>query len=80
MRITVFILKDSILLEKQRLAEAKAFERQGMTPQDASVEAAKKVSDVQCVYAVTTTSKEVTPRSIVKDIVGDKHYRTQVSY
>lgn len=80
MRITVFILKDTVLLEKQRTVEVKTLVRQGMTPQEAETESAKRISDVQCVYAINTTSKEVTPRAIISDIVGDKRYRTQISY
>jgi hypothetical protein len=47
---------------------------------DTFEQAQKSVSDVQCSYTVVTDSREVNPREIVADVVGDRRYRTRISY
>lgn len=78
-RISVYILKDDILLEKQRAVAVRTLIRQGYYPQVAETMAVEQVSDVQCVFTTSTDSNEVSPKAIAKDIAGDKKYRTRIS-
>ena len=78
-RISVFILKDDILLEKQRAIAVRTLVNQGYKPHEAESKAVELVSDVQCVFTTSTESNEVSPKVIARDVAGDKKYRTQVS-
>jgi len=80
MVISIFILKDTVLLEKQVGIVARTLENKGMARKEALEQAQKEVSDIQCSYRVLSTSREVNARDIVNDIVGDKRYRTRISY
>lgn len=78
-RISIFILKDTLLLEKQRVVCAKTLRNQGMNPQLAVEEAFKAISDVQCVYSVVSAGKEVSAPAIANDVTQGKAYRMTVS-
>ncbi len=79
-RIVISLLKDELLLEKQRTVFAKTLINRGEKPQMAYAEAKKCVSDVQCTYNVTSDSKEVNPHDIINDVVQRRPYRVVVSY
>ena len=78
-RVTVFILKDSLLLDKQRKVQTRTYIREGYAEPAARTAAAEKISDVQCVYAITINSTEVSTKTIAKEVAGDKSYRLHVS-
>lgn len=80
MIISIFILKDTYLLDKQIGVAARTLENKGMPRKEAFERAQKETSDIQCSYRVLTNSREVNPRDIVYGVVGDKRYRTQISY
>lgn len=80
MRIIVFILKDTILFDKQISIACRTLENKGVAPKDVLEQAHKMVSDVQCTYTVISNAHEANPRDIIADIVGDKRYRTRISY
>lgn len=80
MRISVFILKDTTLLDKQVRVATRTLENKGVNPKEALEQAQKSVSDIQCSYTVVTNSREINPKDIINDIVGDKRYRTRISY
>lgn len=79
LRISIFILKDTLLLEKQRTVYAKTLINQGYHPQVAVTEAQAAISDVQCAYNVITNGKEVNASAIANDAAQGKAYRMTVS-
>jgi len=79
MTIFIFILKDTILYDKQIAIMEKTLKNKGLSDKDANTQARKTISDVQCTYSVTTNSSEADFRSIISDVVGNRRYRTKIN-